>query len=283
MCVYFSAKILIFDDTGIMLGRVFSLSSSFLMICAIKEHLSTLFYVMMKCIKGILLLFVLTLCSLGAISQERKVMNRPFLDDRKLHYGFLVGFHMQDLELLNTGYRNPETGEQWYADIDNYNPGFTVGVIGEMRLNKYFALRLTPTIHFGQKHVVFREQITGRDSTQNLKSAYISIPINVKFAAPRYNNFRPYLTAGVSPTLDLTAGKHGALRVKPFDCYAEFGMGCDIYLRFFKLNPELKFCIGMLDVLKHKRADLIDPTLNKYTDAVEAAHSKLIVLAFNFE
>ena len=243
------------------------------------------FYVIFMMVSRIRVLFftLLTLfCVAGAMAQPRKVMNRPYLDMRKLHYGFFLGFHMQDLELRNNGFVTPE-GEQWYADIDNYNPGFTVGVLGELRLNTHFALRLSPTIHFGQKHVMFHEQISQRDTTQNIKSCYLSIPIHVKFAAPRYNNFRPYLIAGLSPTIDLTARKHGALRLKPFDCYIEVGMGCDIYLPFFKLNPELKFCFGLVDILQKDRSDLIDNTLHKFTQSLEGAHSNMIVLSLYFE
>lgn len=226
--------------------------------------------------------FALLCCSM-VFSQERKVMNRPYLDMRKFHYGFLFGFHIQDLELANNGYTDPETGEQWYADINNYNPGFTVGVLGEMRLSTYFSLRVCPTIHFGQKHVVFHEQATARDTTQNIKSTYISLPVDIKFAAPRYNNFRPYLIAGAAPTIDLTTRKHGMLMLKPMDVYLEVGMGCDIYLPFFKLNPELKFCFGLADILKKDRKDLIDERLRKFTKTLDGGSSKMIVLTFYFE
>ena len=221
--------------------------------------------------------------AVSLFAQERKVQNRPYIDQRKLHYGFLLGMHIQDLEIENNGYIDPETGEQWYAEIDNFGPGFTVGVFGELRLNKYFSLRLAPTIHFGQKHGVYHEQKSGADSTQVFKSTYISVPLDVKFAAPRYNNFRPYLIAGLNPMVDLTARKHDALRLKPFDLYLEVGMGCDIYLPFFKLNPELKFCFGLLDIIHKNRSDLIDTSLMKFTKGVNGGHSNMIVLTFNFE
>ena len=60
-------------------------------------------------------------------------------------------------------------------------------------------------------------------------------------------------------------------------------MGCDIYLPYFKLIPELKFCFGLLDVIQKDRSDLIDGTLLKFTRAVNGGHSKLICLTFNFE
>lgn len=234
-------------------------------------------------IKRYVLLVLGLFVALAASSQTRKLQHRPYLDQRKLHYGFLIGFQIQDMELRNNGYIDPETGEQWYADVDNYNPGFSVGVLGELRLNNHLSLRLSPTMHFGQKHVVFHEQNSGRDSTQNVKSTYISVPVDLKFAAPRYNNFRPYLIAGVDPMIDLTTRKHSALLMKPMDCYLEVGMGCDIYLPFFKLNPELKFCFGLADILKKERTDLIDGTLAKFTRGLDSAHSKMIVLTLYFE
>lgn len=230
------------------------------------------------------MMFIFCLVTLfNVMAQEQKVQHRPYLDQRKFHWGFLFGLHMQDLELKNNGYIDPESGEQWYADVDNYNPGFSVGVLGEMRLNRYLALRLIPTMHFGQKHITFHEQVSGRDSTQNIKSTYISMPLDLKFSAPRHNNYRPYFIAGVNPMLDLTTKKQKALLMKPFDCYIEIGMGCDFYLPFFKLIPELKFCFGLADILKKDRNDLIDNSLQKFTKSLDGASSKMIVLTLYFE
>lgn len=253
------------------------------MIGAIKRPPHALFLEMKSLLTHTLCLLLCLTCAIGAGAQKRKVMNRPYLDMRKLHYGFLIGLHFQDMEMQNNGYIDPATGQQWYADVDNYNPGFSVGVLGELRLNNHLSLRLSPTMHFGQKHILFHEQNSGRDTTQNIKSTYISIPLDLKFAAPRYNNFRPYLIGGVNPMIDLTTKKHGALMLKPFDCYLEVGMGCDIYLPFFKLNPELKFCFGLADILKKNRKDLIDSSLLKYTKSLDGASSKLIVLTVYFE
>lgn len=231
----------------------------------------------------LLCLIALLAGSTHALAQERKIQYRPYIDQRKFHYGFLLGFHMHDMELKNNGYIDPETGQQWYADVDNYSPGFSVGVLGEMRLTDHFALRCTPTIHLGQTHIGFHEQISGRDSTQTMKNCFASLPIDIKFSAPRYNNFRPYLLAGVNPMVNLTTRKHNALLMKPFNCYLEVGMGCDMYLPFFKLIPELKFCFGLMDILQKDRKDLIDGTLMKFTNGIDSSNSKMIVLTLYFE
>ena len=228
---------------------------------------------------------MLLLCcfALTATGQERKVQNRPYIDLRKFHYGFTIGLHSQGLGLDNNGYIDPETGQQWFADNDRDDLGFTVGVLGEWRLNQFFALRLVPSLYFGNKHVTFREQASGETQTQDIKSTYISIPVSIKFSAPRFNNYRPYLLAGVNPVYDLTTKKQGNLLMKKFDCYIEVGMGCDFYLPFFKLIPELKFSFGLLDVLDKNRNQLTDKSKLIFTESVDRASSRMVTLSFYFE
>lgn len=232
--------------------------------------------------RAFVLLCSFVLC-LASYAQELRIQNRPYLDQRFLHYGFFVGVNMMDIEVKNNGYFDEPSGEQWYTDIDNYQPGFTVGVLGELRLSKTLGLRVQPTLYFGQKHVSFHEQCSGRDSTQNLKSTYISVPVLLKVAAPRYNNFRPYFTAGVAPSIDLTTRKHSAILTERFDCFLEIGAGCDIYLPFFKLIPELRFSFGLRDIFVHDRSDLIDETLLKFTKGIDRGSAKMVSLTFYFE
>ena len=238
-------------------------------------------YIMMK--KMLLtLVAVLLLLPLGAVAQERKVQNKPYIDYRRLHYGFFVGMHVQDMEFVNNGFVT-ENGETWYADVAQYNPGFSVGVLADLRLGEHFSLRAIPTMHFGQNNIVFREQNSGELSRQSVKTTYIALPLHVKFAAERFNNYRPYITAGVDPMLNLTVKKQKQLLLKKFDLMLEFGLGCDFYLPFFKLIPEVKFAFSLLDVLQKNRKDLLDANLLKFTQSVDKVTSKMIIISFYFE
>ena len=227
-------------------------------------------------------IIMLLMLPLLAMAQERKVQNRPYIDFRRLHYGFFFVLHAQDMELANNGFVT-ENGEQWYADVSAYNPGFSVGVLADLRINTYMALRLIPTLHFGEKHVVFREYNSGNRERQQIKSTYFSLPLDIKLSAQRFNNYRPYLMAGISPMLDMTVKKQRQLLVKNFDFMVEVGMGCDFYMPFFKLNPELKFCFSLLDVLEKNRNDLLDENYKKFTESIDKAVAKMIVLSFYFE
>ena len=230
------------------------------------------------------LLYILLLLLLpqGTMAQERKVQNKPYIDYRRLHYGFFVGVHMQDMEFVNNGFVTSE-GESWFADVAQYNPGFSVGVLADLRLGEYFSLRTLPTMHFGQNSIVFREQGSGEISRQLVKTTYVALPFHLKYAAERFNNYRPYVMAGVSPMMNLTVKKQKQLLLKKFDFMVEVGFGCDYYLPFFKLIPELRFAFSLLDVLEKDRKDLLDANYIKFTQSVDKVVSKMVILSFYFE
>lgn len=232
-------------------------------------------------------LFGLLICLLSvatpAAAQERKLQNKPFIDERRLHYGFTFGVHDQGIHLQNNGYIDPTTGDQWIADCDKQNFGFSVGVLGELRINRTLAVRAIPSLHFGSKHITYHNQATGKQETQDMKSTYIGVPINLKVTAPRFNNYRPYVVGGISFMHDLTAGKHTLLRTKPLNTFLELGLGCDFYLPFFKFIPELKFCFGLGNILQTERKDLTDPSQLIYTNSVSRATSNMVILSLYFE
>lgn len=221
--------------------------------------------------------------AVNAGAQTRRVQNKPYIDNRMFHYGFLCAVHSQGLSLENNGHTDQATGGQWYSVNDRSDIGFSFGVLGEWRLNKHFALRSTPTIHFGQRHFTFREHTSGKETSESIKSTYISVPVDIKFSALRFNNHRPYLIAGINPMYDLAGHKQDAILTKPLTLYAEFGMGCDFYMPFFKLIPEIKFCLGLNNILNKDRKDLIDKSKLVYTEGLNSAKSNMVIISFYFE
>ena len=215
-------------------------------------------------------------------AQVRKVMNRPYIDQRPFHYGFLAGINIQDIEYQNNGFVD-EQGNQWNADVANYDPGFSVGILGEMMLHKNIALRVIPTMHFGEKTTTFWNQLDGSHEYQTMKSTYISMPVDLKCSGERFNNYRPYVMCGVNPVYDLTVKKGKNILLNNFDCFLEVGMGCDFYLPFFKFLPEVKFCYGLMNVVKKKRTDLTDTTPLIFTNSVDKGRSKMLVVSFYIE
>lgn len=238
----------------------------------------------------------LLLATLTVFSQERTVENRPYYDLRPFHFGVLLGTHLQDIDFDVAGLQTivnddgTTTEALVTCDQDRWDAGFTVGVLGELRLSTYFALRVAPSLYFGARHLTFRNLTSlsnegePTEAHQDMKTAYMAVPVSIIFAAQRFNNHRPYLVAGVNPMMNLSGKGDNYLKLKRYDCFVELGVGCDFYLPFFKLRPELKFSYSLIDALdKNHINELKDKNMRAYTGSVESAHTKLISLTFYFE
>lgn len=185
----------------------------------------------------------------GALrAQDQKVQNRPYTDLRSLHFGVLVGTHLQDLEFVNRGPQTitsadgTQVEQTIVTDQDRWDNGFTVGVLAELRLNTYFQFRVAPAMYFGTRHIMFHN-LTQLDNngnptekTQELKTAYISSALDIIAAAPRMNNHRPYVLVGINPMINLSGKNDDIVKLKSYDTYLEFGVGCDFYLPLLQVT-----------------------------------------------
>ena len=219
----------------------------------------------------------------GCLAQRRYVIqHKPYIDLRPMHFGISVGMNMQDIEF--------ESEAPIVCDADRWNSGLSVGVLADMRLSSNLNLRISPTMHFGSKHLmlmntgVLNTEGKPMTETQDMKNTYLSVPVDLKFSSQRWNNIRPYMLAGVSPMINLTSKSQEIIQLKRTDLMVEVGLGCDLYLPFFKLIPELKFCYGLGNRIdKSHVADLKDDNKKTYANAIKSGHTKMIVLSFYFE
>lgn len=222
-------------------------------------------------------------CSTVYAKPGDKLLNRQYADQKLIHLGFSVGAHIQDLDFTHNGHISPD-GEQWVAEVPDFSPGFCVNVLGDLRLHRYLNLRFSPGMYFGSKTVEMLSYGTDKKTRQDVKSAYVVTPLDLKISGDRLNNCRPYLTVGAMGTFDVSKKRSDPLVFNTADAFLTVGLGCDFYLPFFKLNPEIKFCFGLTDILKHDRPDLTDdPETFKMTQALQKVKSKMVVLTFYFE
>lgn len=223
-------------------------------------------------IKRIVLVSLLIICTSFA---TRAQGNLPYIDGKFIHFGFSLGFNAMDFGI------NPK--DSVGVDVSRLSPGFSVGMIGDMRLNRYLNLRFTPTLNFGQRQLNYLFSGGVKDST-TISSILICTPLYLKYSAERKGNYRPYLIWGGGMYWDLGQSATNETRVllKPIDFYTEFGVGCDIYFSFFKLAPELKFAIGFNDMLDHNFTPEITEN-KKFTTALSRLTSRMVTLTFNFE
>lgn len=106
----------------------------------------------------------MSVLTLAASAQERRAQNKPYVDLRPLHFGILVGTHLQDIEFENVGPQTvtnadgTQTVQTITCDADTWNPGLTVGVLADWRISEHLNLRFTPVEGLVKPYVVIKRE-----------------------------------------------------------------------------------------------------------------------------
>ncbi|NPA44243.1 MAG: PorT family protein [Chlorobi bacterium] len=239
--------------------------------------------------KKILIIFIILFSAFYGFSQKSIVQNLRLYDQKRLHFGFTVGLNTSDFYIRNSDIFFDTTQIKEVYGIENkQQPGFHLGPISNLRLGKFFDLRFLINLTFTQrdlKYNLLKEDAEGNpyfeEHTMVLSSTFLEFPLLLKYKSQRINNYRIYVIGGVNPKMDLAAKKKipedqmPMIRLEQTDIYAEFGVGFDFYLPYFKFSPEIKMGVGLNNML-------IDDN-TEYTGAIKYLKSKIIMLSFHFE
>lgn len=184
---------------------------------------------------------------------RERVINLPNFDERFVHYGYYVGLNQYDFKFEYTAdyYRVNN-----YPDIEVLpKRGFSIGLIGDMRINKFINLRLEPGLYYNQRDLIFPDYVgveSEIERTREVKSTYIHLPFYVKINAERINNFRPFILFGVSTDFNLSSNYKntddnttGVFRTVNQLINYELGLGFEFYLYYFKFSPSIRGSFSM--------------------------------------
>ena len=245
---------------------------------------------------------------LNSMAQRQVVKNLTTFDDKRLHFGFTLAlntldfgidhyptigdnpkFDMATLETVNG--KSITADQRIRPDVATLTPGFTVGIVTNLRLSESPDLRFLPGMSFGERKLTYRdsegdmliEDVTSTDNPEiySIKSTFLDFPLLVKYKSRRMNNQRPYLIGGVAYRIDISkTGQEDLVRLKPFSASLEAGMGWDMYLQFFRLSTELKFSFGLDNILDDGPKSTQKQV---YSNAFSRITSDMFILSFHFE
>lgn len=267
---------------------------------------------------------VLCLCIVVCVApnllkaQNKGPLNLPFYDDEPYHYGFIVGYNQMLLSInYIDDYQNvihpstelpsndilPGTTDQFLTSdfkVYDINPqmthGFTVGIVGNLRLANHFDLRLIPSLSFGERKIIYQiVSLQGdplsedfievpKSITSTTHSTFIELPLQVKYKSKRFYNSAAYIIAGANYKIDMASrkknydadsGRPKTLSVNRHDIAAEIGAGFDFYTGYFKLGVELKMSYGLLNIAKNDNY--------MFTNSFDSLRNKTFQLSFTFE
>ena len=178
-------------------------------------------------------------------------------DDRVTSYGFFLGAHTASYQLKYTeAFLNDATLDDVHSIFPKYTPSFALGFIGILRFHDQVNLIFTPKIgfyefkvdvnYFGPSGTIDRTEELINEATQ------IELPLLFKYRSMRFNNTRMYFIGGGSylfntkPQTSIINDDPIATAVRDFTI--EAGMGFEIYFKYFKFAPEIRFSHGINNI-----------------------------------
>lgn len=267
----------------------------------------------MNLVKLKYLLFILPL-SMGffnAFGQRKSVNNLTFFDDRKIHFGFYLGLNTMDYRITNYNdvTENPVFAAQsqafkdkafgyygnkrsFEAEVYSILPGFTVGGVVNFRLNRDFDLRFTPGMSLGSRSFryfipidpeVINTGTMDEKTYLSTPSAYVDLPVGIRYKGFRHYNLRPYVYLGAAYRHDLENKRisESVVHLRKGGGYAELGLGLDSYLEYFRFTAEFRFSYGLNNLIRHE-ADPERP-IPYYGFIFKELNSNIFTLLFYFE
>lgn len=183
-------------------------------------------------------------------------------DGATYSWGFFLNLNNYDYKIVLNPKYGIYNGKNLVLSKPSYS--FGAGLIGKMRLDDNFDLRIEPGLQFVERELTFRTQsndqfatnttnpftplvLSASDTVRTVKSTYVDIPILLEFHGNRWYNSRPYMAAGINYMVNLQSNsistddnQQGIFRstTHNFAWSAEIGM--QFYFSRFKLTPAFR-------------------------------------------
>ena len=237
----------------------------------------------MKPLKYLFFLVVIVFQAEAQLFTKERLVNNENFDKTRLSYGYYLGFNNYD---FNIDYNTDVNDIQVIKSV-----GFNVGLIGNIRINDYFDIRLEPglvmsnrTLSFSGSYfegLVYEE----KDLERELRSTYVHIPLLIKISTKRVDNIKPFIVGGISTALNLSSDQdnpddnsQGVFRLVKNNLYYELGIGVDIFLTWFKFTPSIRGVFSIKD--EHiKDLDLNSP----WTRNIDQMQTRGFFINFTFQ
>jgi hypothetical protein len=233
-------------------------------------------------IRKAILLFIISLSffSFNA-SAQRELISMPEHDNKPYYFGITFGMNYSVYQIKYT---------EAFAQTDTFKriqpkwqPGFSLGLIGNLRLSRFIDLRFVPCLVFSEKRFDFNYGYP-RDSAASFtnEAIYMHLPLQLKFKSDRMRNFRFYGLLGGKFDYDLASNARSkrtneVIKVSAVDFGYEFGVGFEFFNPNFIFSPEIKLSQGLMNQLYTGDRSL------PLTNAIESLRTRMIIISIHLE
>lgn len=226
-------------------------------------------------------------------AQEKSlIFNSSGSDNRPLSYGFFLAAHNSSLRIKYSGNfldpNYPALGNV-RAIMPAFSPGFALGFLVTTRIHDQINFLFTPKVGFYEYRTelqLFADDPntangTGISTVPLLtEETLVELPLLVKYKSQRFNNTRMFFVGGLNGqfrTKNQEEANEDPIALKGTDVALEMGMGFDLYFKYFKFSPEIRFSHGLMNLYQEGHSD------DRIAGAISVIRRKSITVYLNFQ
>jgi len=237
----------------------------------------------MKKVFLVLLLLAFTHTASAQLFSKNKIQNNQNMDKPKWSYGYFLGFNNYD---FNFDYHENLPDIQVLRTT-----GFSVGLVGNMRVNDHIDVRFEPGLFITKRELNYHSSYfnglsyNDSDLLREVNSTYIHFPLLLKLSTKRVNNIKPFVVGGISTAVNLSSNENnpddngnGQFRTKSGMIFYELGAGIDFYLPWFKFTPSFRGVFAINDELVRD----VDPN-SPWTSNIATMKTRGLFINFTFQ
>jgi len=213
--------------------------------------------------RKIILFFLLFAGFIRTSAQNNPSEHLINYDDQWIHYGFLVGLHSSKYVINYADVFTTDALDTLHSVVPGNLGGFKVGFLANMKVAEYLDFRASITVGFYENDLTYR--MTDGSNVRELKDAtMVEMPLLLKYKSARRGNLAVYMLAGINPSIEAAGSTDERdvsqkLELQNWNMAIDVGVGLDMYQRFFKFSPEIRYSYGLRNMLTDARNDFSLP------------------------
>lgn len=219
------------------------------------------------------------LIAMNANAQIKGTYNYLDFANKPYYFGITLSYNSSDFRVSPSDrfIRNDSVK----TVLSPRGPGFNLGIVGNLKVGKYFDFRFLPTLSFSDRELEYDFVGSDLKKTEKIEAVFIEAPFLVRYKSEPYKDLRAFVIAGVKYSFDVasnsrTRQKDSLLKVAPSDFSVEFGAGVQIFFPYFIFSPEIKVSHGLSNIL------IYDDNLI-YSSVLDKLFSRTFTVSFHFE
>lgn len=231
------------------------------------------------CGKKIALILFVAFFAFKADAQIKGTYNYLDFANKPYYFGITLSYNTSDFRVQQSG--NFILNDSIRQVLSPRGPGFNLGIVGNLKVGKYFDFRFLPTLSFSDRRLEYDFVETGKISKEQIEAVFVEAPFLVRYKSDPYKDIRVFVIGGVKYSYDVasnsrTRQKDSLIKISPSDFAIEYGAGVQIFFPYFIFSPEFKVSHGMSNIL------IYDDNLI-YTSVLDKLYSRTFTISFHFE